>query len=157
VEQLVLVVDDNAHNREYARQVLSEHWEILLAGGGREALRSVAARSPSLVLLDLSMPHMTGWDVLRELRGQPATADIPVIACTAHAMAGDRERALQAGFNAYLAKPVRPAELVAAVEGFLGPAASAPQGAGSRAAGDEADDGWGGDDWSLDEDAWEGA
>jgi two-component system cell cycle response regulator DivK len=118
----VLIADDNEHNREYARQVLSDMWTILTADDGAAVLTIVERARPHLVLLDLSMPTLNGWEVARRLKADPATRVIPLVACTAHAMAGDRERALATGFDGYLAKPYRPAELVACVESFLGPA-----------------------------------
>ncbi len=132
----VLVADDNEHNREYARQVLAEAWTVLVAGDGQAVLDLVQAECPDLVLLDLSMPGLSGWEVARRLKAAPATAAIPLVACTAHAMAGDRERALATGFDGYLAKPYRPAELMACVESFLGPPGERLQG----------------DDWTLDAD-----
>jgi CheY-like chemotaxis protein len=139
----VLVVDDNEHNREYARQVLASCWRVRTAADGEAALAAVAVASPDLVLLDLSMPRMDGWEVLRRLRQADATRAIPVVGCTAHAMAGDRERVLAAGFDSYLAKPYRADELVSCVEAFLGAPEAHP------------DEGWGDDDWTLDEGAWD--
>lgn len=118
---LVLIADDNEHNREYARQVIVDRWDVALAADGEEALRLVAERVPDLVLLDLSMPTVNGWEVARRLKAGAATRAIPLVACTAHAMAGDRERALATGFDGYLAKPYRPPELTACIESFLGP------------------------------------
>jgi two-component system cell cycle response regulator DivK len=128
----VLVADDNDHNREYARQALEDGWEVELAEDGQAALDAVHRRRPDLVLLDLSMPGLNGWEVARALKRDPATATIPLVACTAHAMSGDRERAIASGFDGYLAKPFRPAEIMSCVESFLGPP---EEGAG-------ADDGW---------------
>lgn len=119
---VVLVADDNEHNREYARQVLGPRWDVLLAVDGAEALALARSRRPDLVLLDLSMPALTGWEVAQQLKADADTARVPLVACTAHAMAGDREQALAAGFDGYLAKPYLAAELVACVESFLGPA-----------------------------------
>jgi CheY-like chemotaxis protein len=133
----VLVADDNEHNREYARQVLADAWTVVVAGDGQAVLDLVQAERPDLVLLDLSMPGLSGWEVARRLKAAPATAAIPLVACTAHAMAGDRERALATGFDGYLAKPYRPAELMTCVESFLGPPP------------DERPDG---EDWTLDTD-----
>lgn len=122
----VLIADDNEHNREYARQVLADMWTIITADDGGAALAVARRERPHLVLLDLSMPTLNGWEAARRLKADPATAMIPLVACTAHAMAGDRERALATGFDGYLAKPYRPAELIACVESFLGPAEAPP-------------------------------
>lgn len=116
----VLIADDNDHNRELARQCLVDGFAVLLAKDGTTALDLARAERPDLVLLDLSMPRMNGWDVARALKADPLTARISLVACTAHAMAGDRERALAVGFDGYLAKPYRPRELVGCVEDFLG-------------------------------------
>ena len=142
MRRTVLIVDDNEHNREYARQVLEVGFDVRVAIDGAAALASIAEATPDLVVLDLSMPHLDGWEVLRRLRAGEAGdlgARLQVVACTAHAMAGDRERILAHGFDAYLPKPYRPDELAACVEAFLG---------GGEAA---EDDGWGGDGWSLDD------
>ncbi len=126
----VLVVDDNAHNVEYARQVLVDvGWAVRVAHGGREALEllragELAGGGPALVLLDLSMPDVDGWEVARRVRLDGAPP--PLVACTAHAMRGDRERALASGFDGYLAKPYRPAELLECVASFLGAAPGGP-------------------------------
>ena len=116
----VLVADDNDHNRELARQCLADGFTVLLARDGSSALELARSGRPDLVLLDLSMPRMNGFDVARALKADPETARISLVACTAHAMAGDRERALAVGFDGYLAKPYRPRELVSFVEDFLG-------------------------------------
>ncbi len=116
----VLVADDNEHNRDLARQCLKESFVVLEAKDGAAALAVAQKELPDLVLLDLSMPRMNGWDVARALKSDPATARISLVACTAHAMTGDRERALAVGFDGYLAKPYRPRELVGCVEDFLG-------------------------------------
>ncbi len=138
----VLIVDDNEHNRELARQVLSGRWRVLLAGDGVAALEIVRRDRPELVLLDLSMPKLNGWDVARQIKGDPATKGTALVACTAHAMSGDRERALAVGFDGYLAKPYRLRELIACVEDFLGPDDDANGPAGSED-----------DEWTLREDS----
>jgi two-component system cell cycle response regulator DivK len=122
----VLVADDNDGNRELARQCLTDGFDVLLAPDGVAALEQVRSARPDLVLLDLSMPRMNGWDVARALKADPSTKAISLVACTAHAMSGDRERALAVGFDGYLAKPYRPRELVSCVEDFLGPGVPNP-------------------------------
>ena len=108
----VLVVDDNAAGRELVRESLQDHVSsIVEASTGREALEKIRATRPDLVLLDIQMPEMDGYEVLREIRGDPALKGLRVIALTAFAMRDDRERALAAGFDDYLTKPVTAAQL----------------------------------------------
>lgn len=140
----ILVVDDNEHNREYARQVLAEQFEVEVAEDGVEALALIEAAPPDLVLLDLSMPRLDGWGVIRALRDDPTHAGLPIVACSAHAMRGDQERALAAGFDAYLTKPYRPNDLVQCLAPYVGAGATTT-----------VDDGWGGEGWSLNESDWE--
>jgi PAS domain S-box-containing protein len=113
----VLVADDNPAGRELVREGLSGHASsIMEAADGREALRKIRETRPDLVLLDIQMPEMDGYAVLREIRSDPALRGLRVVALTAFAMQGDRERALEAGFDDYLAKPVSVAELKAQLE-----------------------------------------
>lgn len=122
---MVLIVDDNPDNREYASQVLADRYDVGLAGSGSTAVDLVRhPRAPDLVLLDISLPRRDGFQVLKDLRADPVTARVPIVACTAHAMVGDRETGLQAGFDGYLAKPYRPAELLRLVCRFLGQGAA---------------------------------
>jgi CheY-like chemotaxis protein len=108
----VLVADDNPAGRELVRESLAEHVSsIIEAADGREALDKIRGARPDLVLLDIQMPEMDGYAVLREIRGDPALAGLRVVALTAFAMQGDRERALEAGFDDYLTKPVTVAQL----------------------------------------------
>jgi CheY-like chemotaxis protein len=137
----ILIVDDNEHNRELARQMLCDTWEVAVAEDGVRALEMTRAERPDLVLLDLSMPRMNGWDVARQLKADPKTATIALVACTAHAMAGDRERALAVGFDGYLSKPFRMRELLACVEDFLGKDSTSGNDSGSGNGGD--------DEWTL--------
>jgi two-component system, cell cycle response regulator DivK len=137
----VLIADDNEHNREYARQVLEDGWSILLAQDGHDTLDKLARERPDLALVDLSMPGVNGWEVARRAKADRELAAIPLVACTAHAMSGDRERALATGFDGYLAKPYRPAELVACVESFLGPAERRDENDGEWEVGALADEG----------------
>ena len=110
----VLVADDNPAGRELVREGLSGYASsIIEAADGREALEKIRATLPDLVLLDIQMPEMDGYAVLREIRGDPALSGMRVVALTAFAMEGDRERALQAGFDDYLTKPVTVTKLKA--------------------------------------------
>jgi CheY-like chemotaxis protein/two-component sensor histidine kinase len=108
----VLVVDDNAAGRELVRESLENYVASLTeASNGREALEKIRETRPDLVLLDIQMPEMDGYEVLREIRSDPALKGLRVIALTAFAMRDDRERALAAGFDDYLTKPVTAAKL----------------------------------------------
>ncbi len=103
----VLVADDNPVSRELIREILEDNdCEVIEACDGREALEKVRERRPDLALLDIQMPVMDGNAVVRELRADPQLATLPVVALTAYAMQGDRERALALGFNSYITKPI---------------------------------------------------
>ncbi len=116
----ILVVEDVEDNRELVRLLLEADDHVVLeAHNGREALAQAATRQPDLILMDLSLPELDGWEAFRLLRADPATAAIPVVALTAHAMAGDRERVAAAGFDGYLAKPIVVATFGTAVAAFL--------------------------------------
>jgi two-component system cell cycle response regulator DivK len=127
----ILIVDDKATSRELLHTVLERQgYAISEAANGQEALEKVRAEAPDLVLLDLQMPIRNGYEVLGELREDAAYATLPVIALTASAMQGDREKALAAGFTGYLAKPVTLSHLREEIQRLLGPGnavnASAP-------------------------------
>jgi two-component system cell cycle response regulator DivK len=103
----ILIADDKATSRELLRTVLERQgYEVMEAADGEEALQKALAEVPDLILLDLQMPRRTGYEVLGELRKDARHATLPIIALTASAMRGDRERALAAGFTSYMAKPV---------------------------------------------------
>jgi len=113
----VLVVEDNEKNMKLFRDVLqATGYEPIEASTGEEAVELALARQPALVLMDVQLPGIDGIEALGELRRDPRTASIPVLALTAQAMRGDRERFLEAGFDGYLAKPVNVIELIAAVQ-----------------------------------------
>ena len=104
---LVLIVDDNPVNLELASMVLrSAGLQVTTADGAEAALRALAHTRPDLVLLDIQMPHVDGLALLGQLRADPATADLVVVAFTAYAMKGDRERLLAAGCDGYISKPI---------------------------------------------------
>ena len=107
-EWSILIVDDEVDNRTIAETVLSFNGaKVQTAVHGAEGLKALERAVPSFVLLDLSMPVMDGWEMLKHIRTNPELQSIPVIALTAHAMAGDRERVMEAGFDGYIAKPFR--------------------------------------------------
>ncbi|HEU4416195.1 MAG TPA: response regulator [Candidatus Angelobacter sp.] len=103
----ILVVEDKATSRELLRTVLEQQgYAVEEALDGEDALRQIRANPPDLVLLDLQIPARDGYDVVREVRSDPRLTAMPVVAVTASAMHGDREKVLAAGFTAYIAKPV---------------------------------------------------
>jgi CheY-like chemotaxis protein len=116
----VLVVDDNRPSRELVVDILRPLClEVAEAPDGAAALAAARSMKPDLVILDLTMPDMDGFAVLRELRRDPDFAGTPVLALTANAMPAERSKALEAGFSDFLTKPVRSAELRRRVEAFL--------------------------------------
>jgi CheY-like chemotaxis protein len=102
----IAVVEDNPDNRLLVQALLEDHYAIDEYGSGDEALAGLRSQCPDLVLLDISLPGRDGTEVLQDLRTDEALRDLPVIALTAHAMAGDRERFLAAGFDDYVTKPI---------------------------------------------------
>jgi CheY-like chemotaxis protein len=108
----ILVADDNAASRELIREVLEmSGYDVVEAADGRDAVSRAQENAPDLVLVDIQMPRLDGYGVLRELRADPRLSGLPVVALTAFAMQGDRERALDAGFDGYITKPVEIAAL----------------------------------------------
>lgn len=107
--QKILVVDDEPDSLEVASLLLEMCGaEVVTATNGKEGLEAVRQHRPIFVISDLSMPVMSGWQMLHALKTDRATIDVPVVALTAHAMTGDRQRAIAAGFHNYLTKPLRP-------------------------------------------------
>jgi CheY-like chemotaxis protein len=102
----IAVVEDNADNRLLVRAILEDSYVIIEFETGSAALAGLKDSGPDLILLDISLPEMDGTEVLRAIRADSALRDLPVIALTAHAMAGDRERFLAEGFDDYLTKPI---------------------------------------------------
>jgi two-component system cell cycle response regulator DivK len=110
---LVLVVDDNAEEREmYCSYFASQGVQFLVAGDGVTALRVMQTVCPDAIVMDLSMPRLDGWETTRQLKQNPRTAHIPIIACTGHAFGPAVEHALDAGCDAYVVKPCLPAEVL---------------------------------------------
>lgn len=117
----VLVAEDNAVNRELLRELLEVRgYEVAEACDGQEALQMVEQSRPDILLLDLSMPKLDGFGVVRHIRASPGLADLPVLAVTAYAMRGDREEVLRAGFDGYLSKPIDAAALAKEMGRLLG-------------------------------------
>ena len=118
----IAVVEDNPDNRLLVRAILEDEFEIVEFASGTEALAGLAQAEPELVLLDISLPGMDGTEVLRWIRGHDTLEGLPVIALTAHAMAGDREKYLSAGFNDYVTKPIVDEDvLIGAIRRWLRP------------------------------------
>ena len=121
----ILVVEDNELNRDMlTRRLARKGFETAVAVDGEDGVNCAREQSPDLILMDMSLPVLDGWEATRRLKGDPATAAIPVIALTAHAMAGDRERALNAGCDDYDTKPVEFPSLLEKIEVLLANAAS---------------------------------
>jgi CheY-like chemotaxis protein len=117
----VLIVEDNEKNMKLVRDVLqATGYSTLEATTGEEAIELSLSQAPALVLMDVQLPGIDGVEALERLRQNERTASIPVLALTAQAMSGDRERFLEAGFDGYLSKPVDVAELLQAVRGHCG-------------------------------------
>jgi len=116
----VLLVEDSEESREgLSRYLRRKGYEILLAVDGRQGVDVARAEVPDLILIDLSLPVLDGWEATRQLKAGSVTRGIPVIALTAHAMAGDRERALEAGCDDYDTKPIEFPRLLTKIESLL--------------------------------------
>jgi len=128
----ILVVEDTPANQALVRKLLvAAGHEVVLAENASAGIALARARRPDLVLLDLGLPDMDGWEALRRIRGDDVSRDLRVVAFTAHAMVGDRERALAAGFDGYMSKPIDFRTFAAAVEAHLHEEAPrGPRGAG---------------------------
>ena len=123
MSKLILVAEDDAMMQKMALKILrSRGYVCELAPNGREAVAMAGRLNPGLILMDLSLPEMNGWEATRALKADPALAGIPVVAITAHAMVGDRESAIAAGCAECLTKPYEIADLVALVGRYVGPA-----------------------------------
>ena len=119
--QTLLLVEDNEDNRIIYSTVLKHAgYEVVEALDGAQAIALARSLLPDLILMDISIPEVNGWDATRILRQEPATSAIPIIALTAHALADDRVRATEVGFTAYLAKPIEPRAVLAEVRRWLG-------------------------------------
>ena len=116
----VLVVEDDQDNREMVIKVLKHNgYRVVEAVDGEEAIERAKTEKPDLILLDLYIPKMNGYEVTRKLKGDQGLQYIPIIALTAHAMKGDKEEALAAGFDGYITKPINVRELPQQIEHFL--------------------------------------
>ena len=121
----ILVVEDDTDNRRIVTKVLSvEGYRVVEATDGVEALAKVRTEQPDLILMDLAMPNMDGWEATRRLKSDPTTRSIPVVALTAVAMRGDEEQARAAGCDDYLSMPARPVAIRELVKKYTGGASS---------------------------------
>lgn len=103
----ILIVEDNEDNQDLMRFLLERAgYEVKTVENAREGIDSARRESPDIILMDLSMPELDGWSAAREIKADPVLAKIPLIAVTAHTMAGDRRKALEAGFDTYISKPI---------------------------------------------------
>jgi CheY-like chemotaxis protein len=116
----ILLVEDNELNRDMlSRRLLRRGYEVVMASDGVEALAAAAHERPDLILMDMSLPTMDGWETTRRLKADAALRDIPVIALTAHAMSGDRQRAMDAGCDEFDTKPIEFDRLLTKMHGLL--------------------------------------
>jgi CheY-like chemotaxis protein len=121
----LLLVEDNEMNRDMlSRRLERKGYQVLIAVDGEQGIASAMEHQPDLILMDMSLPVLDGWESTRRLKQQPDTQGIPVLALTAHAMAGERDKALAAGCNDYDTKPVDFPRLLAKIEGLLAGAAT---------------------------------
>ncbi len=121
----ILLVEDNEMNRDMlSRRLTRKGYEVVIAMDGGQGLAMATSTSPDLILMDMSLPVIDGWEATRQLRAAPETHALPIIALTAHAMSGDREKALEAGCDDYDTKPIELPRLLAKIELLLDKVAS---------------------------------
>ena len=121
----VLYVEDNEMNRDMlSRRLQRRGFEVLIAGNGEQGVTLAAAEKPDLILMDLSLPVLDGWEATRRIKAAPDTRHIPIIGLTAHAMAADRDKCLEAGCDDYDTKPVELGRLLEKIERLLGTGAA---------------------------------
>src|SRR3954453_22363338 len=116
----ILLVEDNEMNRDMlSRRLARKGYEVVIAVDGGQGVEMAKSAAPELILMDMSLPVLDGWEATRRIKADPATQAIPVIALTAHAMAGDREKALAAGCEDYDTKPIELPRLLSKIEALL--------------------------------------
>ena len=119
----ILLVEDNEMNRDMlSRRLVRNGFEVVMAVNGQEGVDLAVAAKPDLILMDMSLPVLDGWEATRQVKANPATKAIPVIALTAHAMVQDKERALAAGCDEFDTKPVELPRLLGKIKALLPPA-----------------------------------
>ena len=118
----ILIVEDDELNRDSLRRLLRRRgFEIVLAVDGEDGVATALAEGPDLILMDMSLPVVDGWEATRRLKADPTASSTPIIALTAHAMVGDREKALAAGCDDYDVKPIELERLLGKIEALLAP------------------------------------
>ncbi len=116
----ILLVEDNEMNRDMlSRRLERKGYQIVMAVDGAQAVAMAGTESPALILMDMSLPVIDGWEATRQIKAKPETKAIPIIALTAHAMAGDREKTLEAGCDDYDTKPIELPRLLGKIEALL--------------------------------------
>ena len=117
----ILIVEDNEMNRDMlSRRLIRRGYDIVMAVDGEEGIAAAKSKNPDLILMDMSLPVIDGWEATRRLKAEPLTRAIPVIGLTAHAMAGDREKVIAVGCDDYDTKPVELTRLLQKIEALLG-------------------------------------
>ena len=121
MSKVILLVEDNEMNRDMlSRRLQRKGYAVITAEDGEKGLLLARSEMPDLILMDISIPIIDGWEATQVLKHDPETHHIPIIALTAHALASDREKAMEVGCDGYLAKPCEPRAVVAEVQRFLG-------------------------------------
>ena len=116
----ILLVEDNEMNRDMlSRRLKKKGFEVEIAVDGQEGVDKAKSISPDLILMDLSLPVLDGWGATKAIKTNPETSSIPIIALTAHAMAGDREKAMEAGADEYDTKPIDLKRLISKINSFI--------------------------------------
>ncbi|MBI4204361.1 MAG: response regulator [Betaproteobacteria bacterium] len=115
----ILVIDDAEFNRDLLVQLLTDEYQVIVAADGEQGLQKAAQEQPDLILLDLGLPGLSGWEASRRFKTDNALKHIPIIAVTSHAMVGDEARARAAGCDDYLAKPIDENELLAKIRKYI--------------------------------------
>jgi two-component system, cell cycle response regulator DivK len=118
----ILLVEDDEMNRDMlSRRLIKRGYDVVIATDGQQGVELAGQTAPRLILMDMSLPIMDGWEATRALKAEPSTRDIPVIALTAHAMSGDEDRAREAGCDDFDTKPVELTRLLGKIEALIGP------------------------------------
>ena len=120
MKKRILIIDDNEHNLYLMTFILQKKgYEVVSARDGRQGIALAGQAKPALILLDIQLPIINGYNVARELRETPVLADVPIVAVTSYAMAGDREQILPAGCTGCIEKPIKPDTFAAEIERYL--------------------------------------